>query len=233
MAVILCCSCPIGNGWWSRIESYISVWCSVMVPGAIHHSVVFEEGETIWTESSYKYSLKGFQRLSGLAGFKLKKYWVDPDRLFAVLANLIARKGRAKSAKPAKSSNPSPAMHDSERTLPTEIPGIDVRDGVKRVAGNEQLYEQLLFAFLSSKGDAVKEIEDALSVGDNETAERLAHGIKGVAGSISANGVYGLAQDLEAAIKSGGADDIDAAMEQLAPELDKVIGSLQSIFGRK
>ncbi|MEO6810860.1 MAG: L-histidine N(alpha)-methyltransferase [Isosphaeraceae bacterium] len=44
----------------------------------------FEEGETIRTECSYKYSLEHFNRLAIQAGFTPNSRWSDPDEYFSV-----------------------------------------------------------------------------------------------------------------------------------------------------
>jgi dimethylhistidine N-methyltransferase len=44
----------------------------------------FDEGETIHTEYSYKYSLAHFARLTARGGFKLVRQWLDPKEYFAV-----------------------------------------------------------------------------------------------------------------------------------------------------
>ena len=44
----------------------------------------FRQGETIHTESSYKYSLDGFQTLAAQAGFVPERTWTDPKGLFGV-----------------------------------------------------------------------------------------------------------------------------------------------------
>lgn len=44
----------------------------------------FAEGETIWTESSYKFTLNGFARLAAEAGFDVRSVWTDPARRFSV-----------------------------------------------------------------------------------------------------------------------------------------------------
>jgi dimethylhistidine N-methyltransferase len=44
----------------------------------------FKAGETIHTESSYKYSVDEFQALAGRAGFVPGYCWVDPQRLFSI-----------------------------------------------------------------------------------------------------------------------------------------------------
>jgi dimethylhistidine N-methyltransferase len=44
----------------------------------------FDEGETIHTENSYKYTAQEFQQLARLAGWHPKMLWSDPDKLFNV-----------------------------------------------------------------------------------------------------------------------------------------------------
>lgn len=47
-------------------------------------SIEFALGESIWTESSYKYSLEEFERLAAGAGLCVRRVWCDPERLFSV-----------------------------------------------------------------------------------------------------------------------------------------------------
>jgi dimethylhistidine N-methyltransferase len=44
----------------------------------------FATGETIWTESSYKYTLDEFARLAHAAGFDVRHVWTDREHLFSV-----------------------------------------------------------------------------------------------------------------------------------------------------
>jgi L-histidine Nalpha-methyltransferase len=46
-------------------------------------SVVFEEGETIWTESSHKYTLADILRMAQSSGFRCEAQWVDTEWPFA------------------------------------------------------------------------------------------------------------------------------------------------------
>lgn len=48
------------------------------------HAFHFEEGETIHTENSYKYSIEEFQSLARRAGYRPQRVWTDRDRLFSV-----------------------------------------------------------------------------------------------------------------------------------------------------
>jgi dimethylhistidine N-methyltransferase len=48
------------------------------------HEIAFAEGDSIWTESSYKYTTGEFARLAARAGFTQQAVWTDPDHLFSV-----------------------------------------------------------------------------------------------------------------------------------------------------
>ena len=44
----------------------------------------FEEGETLHTENSYKFTVEGLHALAVKAGLKPAAVWTDPERLFSV-----------------------------------------------------------------------------------------------------------------------------------------------------
>ena len=54
----------------------------VAIPGA-HLTVPFAEGETIWTESSHKFSRPELLRIAMAAGFRCKAQWIDEEWVFA------------------------------------------------------------------------------------------------------------------------------------------------------
>jgi L-histidine Nalpha-methyltransferase len=55
----------------------------VSIPGA-RLTVRFAKGESIWTESSYKFDLEGIHALGRRAGFAIDAQWIDPDAGFAL-----------------------------------------------------------------------------------------------------------------------------------------------------
>ena len=67
----------------SRIEMHIvSLARQTVTVGGIR--IPFEAGETIWTESSYKYDDEALERLVASAGFAVTRLWTDDDALFRV-----------------------------------------------------------------------------------------------------------------------------------------------------
>jgi len=54
---------------------------------AVHLSgrtISFAAGESIWTESSYKYNLRDFQQMASSAGFAVEHVWTDERQWFSV-----------------------------------------------------------------------------------------------------------------------------------------------------
>ena len=137
---------------------------------------------------------------------------IDPDNLFATL--LRWAKPRPKES---VKSQPLPApvgISVDEAILP-EIPGVNLADGLKRVAGNRRLYRDLLGQFAAKQGDAAAQISAALESGDRQLAERIAHTVKGVAGNFGITGVQSSAQKLEKAIREG-QDTVSPLLEEFA-----------------
>ncbi|MDP6580457.1 MAG: L-histidine N(alpha)-methyltransferase [Vicinamibacterales bacterium] len=77
----------VWNASASRVEMHLESLCdqSVSLPGA-NCQVLFAEGESIWTESSYKYNEDGIAEMGAAAGFARRDQWVDGEARFAVTA---------------------------------------------------------------------------------------------------------------------------------------------------
>jgi len=75
----------IWNAAASRVEMHLrSRWRQrVSVRGA-DIAFVLEPGETIWTESSYKYRVPEIGSMLQLAGFSVRELWIDPIGRFAL-----------------------------------------------------------------------------------------------------------------------------------------------------
>ena len=73
------------NAAESRVEMHLvaSRAQQVRIPGA-SLEVTFEEGETIWTESSYKYRPDDVVRMLERAGFRRVEQWIDEADGFAL-----------------------------------------------------------------------------------------------------------------------------------------------------
>ena len=71
------------NAPLQRIEMHLVSRCrqQVTLAGAAH---LFEEGETLHTENSYKFTIDGLRALAACAGFRPGPVWTDPQRMFSL-----------------------------------------------------------------------------------------------------------------------------------------------------
>jgi len=75
-------------------------------------------------------------------------------------------------------------------------------------------------------------IADALKAGDRETAERTAHSLKGVSGTLCATRVYAAATAVDAALREeSDGDAVDGLLDELCAALDEVRQSLSAAVG--
>ncbi len=150
---------------------------------------------------------------------------IDPQVMFATLVKWIEPGERTL---PDVMEEDAPAVADTD-SLPDRLFGIDIDAGLQRVGGNPKLFRKLLGEFYLDHGEDINAIRTALEQGDNGTAERLAHTIKGVAATIGAAELNLRAKDLEAAIKSGQMDNVDELVEQLAITMAPVLEGLSAL----
>ncbi len=80
---------------------------------------------------------------------------------------------------------------------------LDVAGALKRLAGNQKLYEKLLTKFLASYASTADDIQNLLDTGTLDEAERAAHTIKGLAGNLGASGLQAAAAALEPLCRPG------------------------------
>jgi dimethylhistidine N-methyltransferase len=73
------------NGDERRVEMHLVSECDqdVHLAAADVH-IHFAPGESIWTESSYKYSADELRHLGGIHGFTVAKQWIDDEAQFAL-----------------------------------------------------------------------------------------------------------------------------------------------------
>ena len=90
--------------------------------------------------------------------------------------------------------------------------------------GKQARYLALLRDFSATQADAPTRIKAALAAGDSAGAERIAHTLKGLAGTIGANILQQQAHTLEEAVRSGG--DAAAALPSVQAALSRLLAAL-------
>ncbi|HEY0661812.1 MAG TPA: response regulator [Lysobacter sp.] len=138
--------------------------------------------------------------------------WFRPD---AAPTDAVANGARAPESRPLPDFPP--------------LPGIDVRIGLAGTMDNPRLYHRLLLRFREGNASFAEHFRVAQQGDDAEAPLRMAHTLKGTAGSIGAVGVQAAAAALEAACQDPLPDaDIEACLQRVADELRPVLEGLQA-----
>ncbi|MBX3732953.1 MAG: response regulator [Verrucomicrobiae bacterium] len=163
---------------------------------------------------------------------------IDPEQLVAAIRRWFLPRRSAAATGPAgdgvssvpevpdPGSVPPPVPADA---LPDRLDGVDVADGLRRVAGNRKLYRSLLAKFSASQGDAVDRIRRDVLAGDLGSAQRRAHTVKGIAGNLGARDLQAAAGRVESGFRDGKADGALAALPSLEGNLRRVLSAIASL----
>ena len=163
---------------------------------------------------------------SGMNGHVAKP--VRPHELLDALVRCIAPANRP----PPPIATQPPHGHLGPVDLPM-VEGVDLPAALQRLAGNQALLRRLLTDFRHDHADDVVRIRAALDSGDLETAVRVAHTMKGVAGTIEAARLHALAADTESALQRTPLPDMTPVLDALEQSLGQVMAALDTTTWRE
>ena len=148
---------------------------------------------------------------------------IDPDELWDKLLIWVPPIPMAETVIAADMPMPTVAP-----SLPMpQIDGLDVALGLKSVRGKQVRYVSLLRKFSAQEADVTLRISTAIAAGDLETARRLAHSLKGSAGTLGAVKIQQDAAMLEQALIAGQQrEPLDSLLAQLEGSLRLLIDQL-------
>jgi two-component system sensor histidine kinase/response regulator len=163
---------------------------------------------------------------------------IDPDELFNVLLRWLPDPAvcSAAPAGPATSTTHTVAAAEfvGESQWLYEIPDLDVADGLRRLLGRREAYVGLLRRFAGSQAHAFAEIRAALADGRRADAERAAHTLKGVAGSIGARQLHRKTAEVDAALRRDATSiELDALMGPAEQSLQALVAALVAALPRE
>ncbi|MWV12011.1 response regulator [Pseudomonas sp. R-28-1W-6] len=144
---------------------------------------------------------------------------IDPDQLWATLRRWLPEGAAAPQSTPESASEPAAAI-----TL--QLPGVDVASGLRRVLGQPAAYLRLLGRFAASQADFPARLRAALAAGASADAERLAHSLKGLAGSLGATVLAARAAALERALGEGRQAEVDGLLAELEGSLAELVAAI-------
>jgi two-component system sensor histidine kinase/response regulator len=154
-------------------------------------------------------------------------------RASGVMAAAPAVVGATPAAPPALESLgvAPPALAPGRPQRWRDIVGLDSVAGLRRVLHREDVYEKLLAKFVEGQRGFPEQIEAALDAGDLVTAERLAHTLNGVAGTLGAVPVQQAAREVEQRIRARKPRvDVEQALGPLHRELRALLGQLSLVL---
>lgn len=156
---------------------------------------------------------------------------IDPDALLETLVRWLPEDWQADITAPLTAPVDKAAQGASKERrnllhhllLPL---GVDTAEGLRKVAGNEELYLELLLNFGEEFYDNLPMIQQMIEQSQWTEAQRLVHGHKGVVGNLGGTHLFDALVALEREVKNKNLDNI---LKQL-PELYRRAGQLRDML---
>lgn len=124
-------------------------------------------------------------------------------------------------------------LNSEKSKIPATMNGIDVAEGLHRLADNHRLFYSLLMEFERDFSNSVEQIKTGLQQTSSPQALNdigdLAHTIKGMAGNLSAKPLFSASQALEKGIRENRQREWGAQLNTFEQTLNQVIESIRSI----
>ncbi|MBF0395711.1 MAG: response regulator [Desulfobacterales bacterium] len=147
---------------------------------------------------------------------------IEPKALFSVLIKWI---------KPGKRNICEPSIKIEKKVpiVSEDLPAINMKLGLRRLAGNTNLLMKMFDIFYESHQSTGELLKNALNDIDYKTIRRIAHNIKSTAGSIGAEKLSILSGDLEFAALKEDSIDISKLVEKHVEYLQEVLVCIKKI----
>ena len=155
---------------------------------------------------------------------------IDPDALFATLLHhLLAQPLATVTHHSSHTASPTEANPAPTADPLDAVQGLVWRDGLKRHLNNRSGYEKMLRRFQTSQADTANTLRQSLAQGDTASAERQAHTLKGIAGTLGAEQLQSYSGVLEMALRQGvPPQDCTAMVQAVEAELHRLLKALHS-----
>ena len=112
--------------------------------------------------------------------------------------------------------NPTSAQASTAPTL-SSVPGLDYALGLAQLSGNVAVYEKLLYQFMDGAKRELATLDGYLGSDETDQARKIAHSLKGSAGTLGAMRMHEHCARLENALRGGTTDT--ASLRMLFAEL--------------
>ncbi|MBI5165979.1 MAG: response regulator [Magnetospirillum sp.] len=158
---------------------------------------------------------------------------IDPAILYDALIRWARTAERRAEANPpqaqAAAAPPVAAATTGDDGLPDHLPPFDLAAALKRVNGKKLLLRKLIVDFGVKYAGGMVELRRLAGEGAREEAQRLAHTLKGVAGTLEAASLFEAAREVEHAIRDGLAAELPARLDALEDELAPALAASMAL----
>ena len=134
---------------------------------------------------------------------------------------------------PKKSKTTVPTNQPLElppKELPANVPGLAIATALNRLNQNTSLYLRLLDVFQRNQSNTVEKMQELLAEPNLVEAARLAHTLKGIAGSLGAKGLETASRTAEAQLREGNV--VPDSLATLEKELKQVLKAVADLLAR-
>ncbi|ABI78393.1 sensor histidine kinase/response regulator [Hyphomonas neptunium ATCC 15444] len=146
---------------------------------------------------------------------------VDPTELIEKLNRWLTARGKARARPQATADTPS--------MLPDELPPFDLAAALGRVNGKTPLLRKLIINFGEQYAAIASEIRNLIVEDQAQDARRLAHTLKGVAGSLEIRGLQASAASVEDYLSAGNVGAALSTLAEMEEQLTPAIAAARSL----
>jgi PAS domain S-box-containing protein len=158
---------------------------------------------------------------------------VNPEALYGSLLRWLPRSARVPTPADLSPANPSSEPMSMDAAL-AALQGVDTAYGLKVMHGDIDRFARLLVKFAGTSQAEVDALQSSTATGNTATAVRLAHSLRGAAGSVGATELADAVADLEAAWQGDRPVDAQRSMMRLVVEAHtRLVASIRTLPARQ
>ena len=149
---------------------------------------------------------------------------IDVGSFYRTLLQFIKPKVKKDDIRPMIDA--APAVK-TKATL-SSLPGIDTEDGLSRLNGNINAYQNILYKFADLFENVIPEFTSQVNAHAFDEGRALSHNLKGLSGNIGAKEIYELARELEEAFKAN-SGEFTALIDAIDIKLKPLVSAIRSL----
>ncbi len=154
---------------------------------------------------------------------------IEPASLIRTLNHWLKPRSVMANAEPA---SPVPAIAKLQADeLPPTLPPFDLNAALMRMNGKQSLLRKLIINFGDTFGTTILSLREKITTASLDDARRLAHTLKGVAGTLELREVAEAASQTEDALAAGNLADIDRLLDRLEQALRPALAASTLLKG--